>query len=69
MSELILDTVNFDYNHYEIAAIMSKLMTFMKTMSVLFETVSHLDYVGKRRDTNIYIKEDEKPNRSFLADD
>ncbi len=69
LEKLILDTVNFDYNHYEIAAIMSKLMTFMKTMSVLFETVSHLDYVGKRRDTNIYIKEDEKPNRSFLADD
>ncbi|MET7030321.1 hypothetical protein [Sediminicola luteus] len=69
LEKLILDTVNFDYNHYEIAAVMSKLMTFMQTMSLLFETVSHLDYVGKRRDTNIYIKEEEKPKRSFLAED
>ncbi|MBD3661283.1 MAG: hypothetical protein HUJ11_03705, partial [Arenibacter algicola] len=69
LEKLILDTVNFDYNHFEIATVMSKLMTFMETMSVLFETVSHLDYVGKRRDTNIYIKEEEKPKRSFLADD
>jgi len=38
-------------------------------MAVLFETLSELEYIGKRRDTQIYIKEEEKPKRSFLADD
>jgi len=70
--ELLLnETVNYDYNHYEIAALMSKMTSFIDTMSVLFETLSQLEYIGKRRDTQIYIKEEEKskPKKSFLADD
>jgi hypothetical protein len=69
LEKLIIDTTNFNYNHYEIATVMSKMVTFIDTMSVLFETLSHLDYIGKRRDTQIYIKEEEKPKKSFLADD
>lgn len=69
LEELMISTVNFNYNHYEIAAVMAKMMDFIDTMAVLFETLSHLEYIGKRRDTQIYIKEEEKPKRSFLADD
>jgi len=38
-------------------------------MSELFGTLSQLEYIGKRRDTQIYIKEEGKPKKSFLADD
>jgi hypothetical protein len=69
LEKLMIDTVNFNYNHYEIALVMSRMMAFIETMSTLFETISHLEYIGKRRDTQIYIKEDEKPKRSFLAED
>ncbi|TFH38087.1 MAG: hypothetical protein E4G95_04185 [Bacteroidia bacterium] len=69
LEKLIVDTVNYTYNHYEIATVMSKMMAFIDTISILFETLSHLDYIGKRRDTQIYIKEEEKPKKSFLADD
>jgi hypothetical protein len=69
LEKLMIDTVNFNYNHYEIDSVMSKMMDFIETMALLFETISHLEYIGKRRDTQIYIKEDEKPKRSFLAED
>ncbi|MCD4724974.1 MAG: hypothetical protein K8R63_09025 [Bacteroidales bacterium] len=69
LEKLMANTVNFNYNHYEIGSVMSKLMTFIETMSVLFETLSQLEYIGKRRDTQIYIKEEKKSKRSFLADD
>jgi hypothetical protein len=69
LEKLMVDTVNFNYNHFEIAEVMSKLMAFIETMAVLFDTISHLEYIGKRRDTQIYIKEEEKPKRSFLAED
>jgi len=69
LEKLLVDTVNFNYNHYEIAALLTKMMTFVETMSVLFETLSHLEYIGKRRDTQIYIKEEGKTKRSFLAED
>jgi hypothetical protein len=69
LEKILVDTTNLNYNHYEISAVMSKLMTFIETMAVLFGTLSNLDYVGKRRDTQIYIKEEAKPKKSFLADD
>ena len=69
LEKLLADTVNFNYDHNEISKVMAKLMDFIETMSLLFGTLSQLDYVGKRRDTQIYIKEEEKPKRSFLADE
>ena len=69
LEKLMVDTTNFKYDHYEIASVMSKLLTFMDTISTLFGTLSTLDYIGKRRDTQIYIKEEEKQKKSFLADD
>jgi hypothetical protein len=69
LEKIMLDAVNFEYNHYEINSLLTRLMTFTDTMAVLFDTLSQLEYIGKRRDTQIYIKEEEKPRKSFLADD
>jgi len=69
LEKLMMETVNFNYNHYEIANVMSKMMEFIETMAVMFDTISQLEYIGKRRDTQIYIKEEEKQKRSFLADE
>ena len=69
LDKLIVDAANYGYNHYEIGTVLSKLMTFIETMADLFGTLSQLDYIGKRRDTQIYIKEEGKPKKSFLADD
>jgi hypothetical protein len=69
LDKLLVDIPDTIYNHYEISSVLSKCMTFVETMSVLFGTLSTLDYIGKRRDTQIYIKEEEKPKKSFLADD
>jgi len=69
LDKLIIDAANFSYNHFEIKTVLSKLMTFIETMSELFATLSQLDYIGKRRDTQIYIKEEGKSKKSFLADD
>ena len=69
LDKLIIDAANYGYNHYEIKAVLSKLMTFIETMSELFGTLSQLEYIGKRRDTQIYIKEEGKSKKSFLADD
>jgi hypothetical protein len=69
LDKLLADVSDAGYNHFETAASLSKCLTFIDTMSVLFGTLSTLDYIGKRRDTQIYIKEEEKPKKSFLADD
>ncbi|MGB8490779.1 MAG: hypothetical protein WCE64_06940 [Bacteroidales bacterium] len=68
LEKLLIDTTNLNYNHNEISAVMAKLMAFSETMGVLFGTLSNLEYIGKRRDTQIYIKEEGKQKKSFLAD-
>jgi hypothetical protein len=67
--KLMTDIPGLNYDHFEIRSVMSKMMNFIDTMSLLFETLSNLDYIGKRRDTQIYIKEEGKQKKSFLADD
>jgi hypothetical protein len=69
LDKLIIEAANCGYNHYEIKAVLTKLMIFVETISELFGTLSQLDYIGKRRDTQIYIKEEAKSKKSFLADD
>jgi hypothetical protein len=69
LENLLVDITSADYYHYEIAASMSKHLVLIETMSLLFGTLSTLDYIGKRRDTQIYIKEEVKPKKSFLAED
>lgn len=69
LEKMFLEIVNYSYNHFEIASVMKKMITFIDTMAVMFDTLSRLEYIGKRKDTQIYIKEEVKPKRSFLADD
>jgi hypothetical protein len=69
LDKLLVEVSDASYNHFETSASLSKCLTLIDTMSVLFGTLSTLDYIGKRRDTQIYIKEEEKTRKSFLADD
>ncbi|HEX3006742.1 MAG TPA: hypothetical protein VHO90_03905, partial [Bacteroidales bacterium] len=69
LENMIAASTSEEYNHFEINRVLSKMMNFMETITSLFDTLSTLEYVGKRRDTQIYIKEETKPKKSFLADD
>jgi len=69
LDKLINEATTINYNHYETRVVLVKQMTFIETLSELFATLSQLDYIGKRRDTQIYIKEEGKSKKSFLADD
>ncbi len=65
--ELLVQCVNFDYNHYEINKLLIQFTHLVETLAVLFEKLSNLAYIGKKKETGIFVKED-KPRRSFLAD-
>jgi hypothetical protein len=67
--ELLLSVINHKYEHEDIAGSLIELARLMEVISVLFDTLSGLDYIGKRKETQIFVKEEQKPKRSFLADD
>jgi hypothetical protein len=69
LEKLIVDTTSLRYDHYEISAVFERIMNFADTISALFGTLATLDYIGKHKDTQIYIKEEVKQKKSFLAED
>lgn len=75
----IAELLQLPYNHSDINKSLVKIMEFAKTLSVVFSKLAKLDYIGKKKETNIFVKEepvsnvgstDAKPKvkRSFLAD-
>ncbi|MFV0304423.1 MAG: hypothetical protein ACK5IC_02945 [Moheibacter sp.] len=54
---MFTDTVNAGYNHTQIDKTVSKIQFFIKTIEELFSTLNRLDYIGKRKDTGIFVKE------------
>lgn len=72
------DLVNVGYDHTQIDKTAKKTLHFIKVMDELFSTLNHLDYIGKRKDNGIFVKERlelenlaidaSKRNKSFLED-
>jgi hypothetical protein len=75
---LITDLTNHQYQHENINATIEVTAAFTKSVSSLFHSLSKLEYIGKRKDANIFVKEEVvksdfpemviKKRRSFLAD-
>ncbi|SHI88120.1 hypothetical protein [Flavobacterium terrae] len=75
---MFTDLVNVGYNHVQIDKTAKKTLHFVNVISELFTTLNHLDYIGKRKDNGIFVKErlelesvaldTSKRNRTFLED-
>ena len=73
---LFTEVVNTGYKHNQIDKTAISTVNFMRTMSDLFSALNRLDFIGKRKDTGIFVKEREESstlnrtqrNRTFLAD-
>ncbi len=69
---------NYQYNHLDINDALDKVLTFTQIISSLFNNLSRLEYIGKKKETGIFVKEQVltpqaeatpvKKRRSFLAD-
>ncbi len=69
--EKILDNmIMLKYKHYDINLLLGEVSKFSKTILSLFEKLEELDYIGKKSDSNIFVKEEVvvKQRRSFLLD-
>lgn len=72
---LFTDLVNAGYNHSQVDKTIKKVNVFMRTLDQLFAALNRLDYIGKRNDTGIFIKERlennpiEKTKKSRFFDD
>lgn len=73
----ITELANHQYDHLNINSSIEKVTRFTKVVSQLFANLARLEYIGKRRDAGIFVKEQAVTNQpeapvkkrgSFLAD-
>jgi predicted component of type VI protein secretion system len=72
---LFTNLVNVEYNHSQIDKTLKQVNAFMLTIDQLFSSLNKLDYIGRRNDTGIFVKERqenepiEKPRSRLFFDD
>ncbi len=71
---VLIDMMDLEYQHTDINKALFNVSSFTKLMLSLYKKLNELDYIGKKSDSNIFVKEeviakpDVKNRRSFLLD-
>lgn len=71
---VLVDTVEMEYVHIDINAALANISSFTKLMLSIFKKLNELEYIGKKADSGIFVKEEivdnneVKGRRSFLLD-
>ncbi|SHJ03166.1 hypothetical protein SAMN04488096_10745 [Mesonia phycicola] len=71
---ILVEMIELEYQHTDINKALSKVSAFTKLMLSLFKKLNELDYIGKKSDSKIFVKEEiiakneVKNRRSFLLD-
>jgi hypothetical protein len=55
--KLFTDTINVKYKAYDIEPVVVQIQDFMTKFDQLFSILNQLDYIGKKRDTGIFVNE------------
>jgi len=67
--ELIAKAVEYEYDHDDINESIVHLAPFVNAISKVTSTLSNLDFIGKKKDRQIFVKEQkESSGSSFLVD-
>ncbi|WP_297086284.1 type VI secretion system baseplate subunit TssK [uncultured Draconibacterium sp.] len=67
--EMLAKAIDYHYDHDDIHASINGLAPFVNAISKICNTLSNLDFIGKKKDRQIFVKEQkEKPGSSFLVD-
>ncbi|MEO6670254.1 MAG: hypothetical protein ABIN36_12305 [Ferruginibacter sp.] len=76
LERIIIDLANHQYDHLDINRSIDKVTEFTRIISGLFHKLSRIEYIGKRKEAGIFVKEEAvnqpdnpvQKRRSFLAD-
>lgn len=72
--KVLVNTIEMEYNHNDINDALTQVSSFTRLMLSLFKKLNELDYIGKKSDSGIFVKEEVvdttevKSRRSFLLD-
>jgi hypothetical protein len=58
LERIIIQLSNHQYDHLDINNSMNKVTEFTKIVSALFHRLARLEYIGKRKEAGIFVKEE-----------
>jgi len=58
LETMLTSLANFKYDNNDINQNIPKIIRFVKATSTLFETLSKLEFIGKKKDSGIFVKEE-----------
>ena len=76
LESMLSNLANTSFNHNDINNNIQKIVSFVRVTSRLFETLSKLEFIGKRKESGIFVKEEamqqsgsnqERARRRFLG--
>ncbi len=64
LEQLLTGMANLNYNHNDINSNIAYVIHFVKIIGKLFESLSNLEFIGKRKESGIFVKEEPGYNPS-----
>jgi hypothetical protein len=58
LDSLLSSVASLKYVHHDVNTLIPSTVKFVQTINKLFETLSKLDYIGKRKESGIFVKEE-----------
>lgn len=68
LEQLLTRIANMKYNHNDINSNIVSVVHFVKIVGKLFESLSNLEFIGKRKESGIFVKEEPNYNQSANAE-
>ncbi len=60
LETLLMSVASMRYNHNDVNALIPQVVKFLKVTDRLFDTLNKLDYIGKRKESGIFVKEEKE---------
>jgi hypothetical protein len=65
LETMLTGIANMRYDNNDVNKNIQKIIVFVRVVTKLLDTLSHLDFIGKRKETGIFVKEEQPENGSF----
>jgi len=66
LENLMINCANIRYKHLDVRECLQPMIPFVRAVNKLFESLSRLDYIGRKQDGNIFVKEESAEDAEYL---
>ncbi|WP_212002905.1 hypothetical protein [Chitinophaga sp. HK235] len=66
LETLMVNCANIRYKHLDVRECLQPMIPFVRAVNKLFESLSRLDYIGRKQDSNIFVKEESAEDSEYL---